>query len=100
MASTNKAMPTVEMTTPRTSKRYCATLGSRGIRIPPAMSVTTTIGTLTRKIEPYQKCSSSAPPRWTEGHGDARRGPQIPSAFCRSDGSGKTLVRMARLAGR
>ena len=26
--------------------------------------------------------------------------PQIPSAFCRSDGSGKTLVRMARLAGK
>ena len=26
--------------------------------------------------------------------------PQMPSAFCRSDGSAKTLVRMARLAGK
>ena len=63
--------------------------------------MTITIGTLTRKIDPYQKCSSSAPP--TIGPNATAMpdvAPQIPSAFCRSDGSGKTLVRMARLAGK
>ena len=65
------------------------------------MSVTTTIGTLTRKIDPYQKCSSSAPPTiGPKATAIPDVAPQIPSAFCRSDGSGKTLVRMARLAGK
>ena len=40
MASTNSVIPTVEITTPRMSKRCSATLGSRGIRNPPATIVT------------------------------------------------------------
>ena len=101
MASTSSVTPTVEITTPRMSKRCWRTSGSRGISSPPAMSVTTTIGTLTRKIEPYQKCSSSAPPTiGPKATAMPDVAPQIPSAFCRSDGSGKTLVRMARLAGK
>ena len=61
----------------------------------------TTMGTLTRKIDPYQKCSSSAPPTMgPKATAMPDVAPQIPSAFCRSDGSGKTLVRMARLAGK
>ena len=101
MASTKLVTPNVEMNTPRTSKGCWATLGSRGMSTPPAMSVTTTIGTLTRKIDPYQKCSRSAPP--TIGPNATAMpdvAPQMPSAFWRSDGSGKTLVRMARLAGK
>ena len=101
MASTSIVIPTVEISTPRMSKGCSATLGSLGIRTPPAMTVTMTIGTLTRKIDPYQKCSSSAPP--TIGPNATAMpdvAPQMPRAFCRSDGSGKTLVRMARLAGK
>src|ERR1700685_1986127 len=65
------------------------------------MNVTTTIGTLTRKIDPYQKCSSSAPPTTgPKATAIPDVAPQIPTAFCRSDGSGKTLVKMARLAGK
>ena len=65
------------------------------------MSVTMTIGTLTRKIDPYQKCSSSAPPViGPKATAMPDVAPQMPRAFCRSDGSGKTLVRMARLAGK
>ena len=101
MASTSNVIPTVEITTPRMSKRCWRTRGRRGINSPPAMSVTTTIGTFTRKIEPYQKCSSSAPPTiGPKATAMPDVAPQIPSAFCRSDGSGKTLVRMARLAGK
>ena len=101
MPSTNEVTPTVEITTPRMSKGCSATLGSRGISIWPAMSVTMTIGTFTRKIDPYQKCSSSAPPViGPKATAIPDVAPQMPRAFCRSDGSGKTLVRMARLAGK
>ena len=101
MASTNIVIPTVEISTPRMSKRRPATLGSRGIRNPPATRVTMTIGTLTRKMDPYQKCSSSAPPTiGPKATAIPDVAPQMPRAFCRSDGSGKTLVRMARLAGK
>ncbi len=62
MPSTNDVTPTVESSTPRRSKGCSAILGSRGISTWPATSVTMTIGTFTRKIDPYQKCSSSAPP--------------------------------------
>ena len=101
MASTNNRIPAVETTTPRMSKGCWRTRGSRGISNSPAISVTITIGTFTKKIDPYQKCSSSAPP--TIGPNATAMpdvAPQIPSAFCRSDGSGKTLVRIARLAGK
>ena len=101
MASTNVVTPTVEITTPRKSKGCCAIRGSRGIMTPPAMRVTMTIGTLTRKIDPYQKCSRSAPPViGPNATAMPDVAPQMPRAFCRSDGSGKTLVRMARLAGK
>ncbi len=101
MASTSDVTPAVERTTPRTSKRCRRTRGSRGIRSWPASRVTATMGRFTRKIEPYQKCSSSAPP--TIGPNATAMpdvAPQMPSAFCRSEWSGKTLVRMARLAGK
>ena len=101
MAKTSNKMPTVDTTTPRMSKGCWRTRGSRGIKSPPATSVTATIGTFTRKIDPYQKCSSSAPPTiGPKATAMPDVAPQIPSAFCRSDGSGKTLVRMARLAGK
>ena len=101
MASTRLVTPTVDSSTPRRSKRCDATLGRRGTSAWPAPRVTTTMGTFTRKIEPYQKCSSNAPP--TTGPKATAMpdvAPQMPSAFCRSDGSGKMLVRMARLAGK
>ena len=65
------------------------------------MKVITTIGTLTRKMDPYQKCSSSAPPTTgPKATAIPDVAPQMPSAFWRSDGSGKMLVKMARLAGK
>ncbi len=65
------------------------------------MSVTTTMGTLTRKIDPYQKCSSSAPPvMGPKATAIPDVAPQMPRAFCRSAWSVNTLVRMARVAGK
>ena len=59
------------------------------------------MGTLTRKMDPYQKCSSNAPPTTgPKATAIPDVAPQMPSAFCRSDGSGKMLVKMARLAGK
>ena len=101
MASTNAVTPAVETSTPRTSKGWAARRGRRGISIWPAINVMITMGTLTRKIDPYQKCSSSAPPTiGPKATAIPDVAPQIPSAFCRSDGSVKMLVRMARLAGK
>ena len=60
-----------------------------------------TIGTLTRKTEPHQKCSSSQPPA-TGPSATAMPGSpaQTPMALARSLGSVKTLVRMASVAGK
>ena len=59
-----------------------------------------TSGTLTRKIEPNQKCSSSAPPViGPKATAKPEVAPQTPSAFCRSEGSVNTEVKMARVAG-
>ena len=59
------------------------------------------MGTFTRKMEPYQKCSSRAPPTTgPKATAIPDVAPQIPNAFCRSAWSGKMLVRMARLAGK
>ena len=83
------------------SKGCAAIRGSRGMSSCPAINVTITMGTLTRKMEPYQKCSSSAPPvMGPKATAMPEVAPQMPSAFCRSDGSSKMLVRMARLAGK
>ena len=63
--------------------------------------MTTTIGTLTRKIEPYQKRSSSAPPvMGPKATAIPEVAPQMPSAFWRSDGSVKMSVKMANVAGK
>ena len=67
----------------------------------PLTSVTSTIGTLTRKIEPNQKCSRSAPPTMgPKATAMPEVAPQMPSAFWRSDGSVKMSVRMASEAGK
>ena len=101
MANTSDVTPAVEITTPRVSKRWFRIRGRRGIRNWPRSRVTATIGRLTRKIDPYQKCSSSAPPTTgPKATAMPDTAPQMPSAFCRSDGSSKTVVRMARLAGK
>ena len=60
---------------------------SLGMRKWPPITVTTTMGTLTRKIDPYQKCSSSAPPvMGPKATAMPEVAPQMPSAFCRSRG--------------
>jgi hypothetical protein len=93
--------PAVEMSTPGTSKRWRHSGGRRGISIWPAINVMITMGTLTRKIDPYQKCSRSAPPGdRAEGHGDPRRGAPDAERLLALGGSVKMLVRMARLAGK
>lgn len=58
------------------------------------------MGTLTKKTEPHQKCSSSQPPVMGPRATARPAVPaQMPMALARSDGSLKTLVRMARVAG-
>ena len=65
------------------------------------MRVTTTIGTFTRKMDPYQKCSSRAPPViGPKATAIPEVAPQMPSAFCRSLWSVNTVVRMASVAGK
>ena len=62
---------------------------------------TRTIGTLTRSTEPHQKCSSSQPP--VTGPRATLRplvADQMPIALARSIGSGKTLTRIASVAGK
>ena len=102
MASTSIVTPTVEIDHATDVEAMLAHLGAAGESATRRRcSVTATIGTFTKKIEPYQKCSSSAPPTiGPKATAMPDVAPQIPSAFCRSDGSGKTLVRMARLAGK
>ena len=79
MASTNIVIPTVEISTPRMSKRCWATLGSRGIRNPPATSVTTTIGHVDEEDRPVPEVLEQRPADdRPEGHGDARGRPPDP----------------------
>jgi len=59
-----------------------------------------TTGTLTRKTEPHQKCSSSQPPVTGPMATPRPETPaQMPMALARSAGSVKTLVRIDRVAG-
>ena len=82
IASTSAVTPAVEMITPRRSNGCAVIRGRRGMSSWPAMNVTITIGTLTRKIEPYQKCWSSAPPViGPKATAMPDVAPQIPSAF-------------------
>ena len=74
--------------------------GSSGTRKRPATRPTITTGTLIRKTEPHQKCSSSQPPVTGPMATPRPETPaQMPMALARSAGSVKTLVRMDRVAG-
>ncbi len=86
MARTSAVTPAVDSTMPRQSKRCWRTRGSRGIKSCPAIRVITTIGMFTRKIDPYQKCSSSPPPTiGPKATAMPEVAPQMPSAFWRSE---------------
>ncbi len=80
--NTRLVTPAVETSTPLVSNLPVATFGSFGISLCPPTRVTTTIGTFTRKIDPYQKCWSNAPPV-TGPNATAMPdvAPQMPSAF-------------------
>ena len=60
--NTRLVTPAVEISAPLVSNLPAATFGSLGINACPPRRVTRTMGTFTKKIEPYQKCWSKAPP--------------------------------------
>ena len=58
---TSALSPAIDSTAPSGSSGAWIFSRDRGMRKKPATSATTTTATLIRKIEPHQKCSSSAP---------------------------------------
>ena len=101
VAQTRDTTPTMDRTRPTGSSR--GAWGSRdvGTMARPSSSATAAMGTLTRKMAPQAKCSRIHPPV-TGPRATARpvTPAHVPMAFARSDGSVKTLVRMARVAGK
>ena len=99
MPYTSRTRPTMESTTPSGSIRPGFGSLESGTSTTIAISATITIGTLTRKIEPHQKCSSSSPP--VIGPMAMARPTlpaQMPMALGCSSRS-KTFIRTARVAG-
>lgn len=96
---TSSTRPMMESTTPTGSRRPGFGSLESGTRISIAISAMITTGTLTRKIEPHQKCSRSSPPVIGPIAMPRPTLPaQMPMALGCSSRS-KTFIRTARVAG-
>src|SRR4029077_7737501 len=100
MVYTRAVTPTTDRTRPATSTGGAAGSRDVGTNSNPPTIATTAIGTLTRKIAPHQKFSSSQPPVIGPA---ATPTPTMaahrPIALARGIGSGKMLVVKGRAVG-
>ena len=101
MLYTSVVIAAIDSTIPPMSRRGAPASFDSGTMITVATSATITTGTLTKKIEPHQKCSSSQPPLTGPA---ATAMPvtalQMPIALARSLGSRNTFVMIASVAGK
>ena len=100
IAHTRATRPTIDSTAPSRSTGGAAGSREVGTNSWPSTRATTTTGTLTRKTEPHQKCSSSQPPvTGPMATAMPAVADQMAMAWARSFRSVKTLVRIDSVAG-